>query len=275
MLGSFMEELQITPEQFEVACLEGRNTGSVSEVSEASKGEDGGTFSFHQGLFQQIWAANDIRIFIKMMVQRNLEIQLQALDLIERRQASISQSKDERSPIEAENVPNEGLYNDGEIPDEIKLPEESEVVLSTMKMLEENLNKNSSLTTEQADHILGAKLQDNVKEYDINEKYKRLNLFFENDKIDTQEVKQRQEYLRSQRDKILLIKKQVRARQLNDTVKQTGRPQSASVTAAKILIEEGTKDDLITDANSESSAQLRITLAKRLRAEVIDSTSTT
>ena len=42
MLGSFMEEMQITPEQFEIACLEGRN----------QKGES--SFNFHQGLFQQV-----------------------------------------------------------------------------------------------------------------------------------------------------------------------------------------------------------------------------
>lgn len=33
----------------------------------------------------QIWAANDIRIFVRMMIQRNVELQLQALDVIERR----------------------------------------------------------------------------------------------------------------------------------------------------------------------------------------------
>lgn len=40
MLGSFMEEMQITPEQFEVACLAGKHTASG--------------ISFHQGLFQQV-----------------------------------------------------------------------------------------------------------------------------------------------------------------------------------------------------------------------------
>lgn len=263
MLGSFMEELQITPEQFEVACLEGRNSANVSE--------DVGSFSFHQGLFQQIWAANDIRIFVKMMVQRNLEIQLQALDLIERQQASRSQSKDGNSVVEAEDIPNEGLYNDGQIPEEIQLPEENEVVLSTMQVLEEKLNVDSSLKTDQNEHILEQKLQDELKDA----KFKRLNLFFENDKIDKQEVKQRQEYLRAQRDKILLIKKQVRAKQLNETVNKTGRPQSASVTAAKSLLDNGNQDSLMADPKSESSAQLRITLAKRLRAEIINSTGTT
>lgn len=79
MLGSFMDEMQITPAQFEVACLEGRQTGP-----------SGNAFSFHQGLFQQIWAANDIRIFVRMMTQRNVELQLQALDLIEHRQQNLT-----------------------------------------------------------------------------------------------------------------------------------------------------------------------------------------
>jgi len=43
MLGSFMEEMHITPEQFELACLEGRQQG---------QGEN--PFQFHQVLFQQV-----------------------------------------------------------------------------------------------------------------------------------------------------------------------------------------------------------------------------
>lgn len=120
MLGSFMEEMQITPEQFEVACLAGKQNSSLS---------------FHQGLFQQvcnhlpflnsnelpitlfiyifmesfakIWAANDIRIFIRMMTQKNVELQLQVLDVIERRHMnSTANSKDEESvdAIESTNV---------------------------------------------------------------------------------------------------------------------------------------------------------------------------
>lgn len=40
MLGSFMEEMHITPEQFEVACLAGKHNASG--------------LAFHQGLFQQV-----------------------------------------------------------------------------------------------------------------------------------------------------------------------------------------------------------------------------
>lgn len=82
MLGSFMDEMQISPGQFEVACLEGRQS--------AGPNSQGNAFTFHQGLFQQIWAANDIRIFVRMMTQRNVELQLQALDLIEHRQQNLT-----------------------------------------------------------------------------------------------------------------------------------------------------------------------------------------
>ena len=43
----------------------------------------------------QIWAANDIRIFVRMMTHRNVELQLQALDLIERRHNSLQKDDDE------------------------------------------------------------------------------------------------------------------------------------------------------------------------------------
>jgi hypothetical protein len=56
MLGSFMEEMQITPEQFEVACLEGKN---LNVLPKEEVNSDGTSFSFHKGLFQQIWAANE------------------------------------------------------------------------------------------------------------------------------------------------------------------------------------------------------------------------
>lgn len=49
MLGSFMEEMQITPEQFEVACLAGKHTTTG--------------LSFHQGLFQQVGIGFDFCFF--------------------------------------------------------------------------------------------------------------------------------------------------------------------------------------------------------------------
>lgn len=217
MLGSFMEEMNITPEQFEIACIEGKNLNALPK----DEPSDSHSFSFHKGLFQQIWAANDIRIFVRLMIQRNVEIQLQALDLIERRQMSLQESENGDDPSETEI-------------DQIEKFVEAEINVNDDKREDEEAND--------------------------DDKFKRLNLFFEQEKIKSADVSQRQEYLRTQRDKILLIKKQARARQLNEVTKD--RPTSARA-AQKVINGE----DL---AASESSIQVRKLLARKLREEVVD-----
>lgn len=214
MLGSFMEEMNITPEQFEIACIEGKNLNALS-LDEPS---DNHSFSFHKGLFQQIWAANDIRIFVRFMIQRNVEIQLQALDLIERRQAS--REEDDDNLLETRQIE---------------------------KFVETELDPKS----------------DDVLEEQSDDKFKRLNLFF-GQHPEESDVDQRKEYLRSQRDKILQIKKQTRARRLNAEPDKE-RPTSSRKAAQKVINGEAVSAD-------ESSVQLRRLLAKKLREEVVDKT---
>lgn len=215
-----MEEMQITPEQFEVACLEGRNT----------QNNPGNAFNFHQGLFQQIWAANDKRIFVRMMTQRNLELQLQALDLIERRQNS-KNSESDTEITESIDVKETEL--------EIPIKEEEEATIEQPIPIEENIP---------------------------DDKFKRLNLFFEKETVDSADIKTRQEYLRAQRDKILEIKKKNRTRQLSETVKKGNRPSSGQV-AQRMM---NSKNQSVGVDPPEASLVLRQTLARRLRAEVVD-----
>ncbi|XP_076360383.1 uncharacterized protein LOC143252318 isoform X2 [Tachypleus tridentatus] len=68
MLGSHMEDMKITPEQFEKAC------GSVGNSNVQGQ--------LHQSLFEQVWAADDYEVFKRMMIQKNIELQLQALELL-------------------------------------------------------------------------------------------------------------------------------------------------------------------------------------------------
>jgi hypothetical protein len=159
------------------------------------------------------------------MVQRNVEIQLQALDLIERRQASLQESEN------GENSPSAEL-------------DEKEIE----KFVEAEINKSDERNRDGAD--------------EEGEKTKRLNLFFESNRVKSSDVAQRQEYLRSQRDKILQVKKQARARQIIEAAKE--RPTSARA-AQKIIDGEAVSAD-------ESSIQLRKLLAKKLREEVVDKT---
>lgn len=92
----------------------------------------------------------------------------------------------------------------------------------------------------------------------------------------------RQEYLRQQRDKIIEIKKKTRAKQLQETVNKTltaasstnDRPTSAQV--AQKLLENVSKPIAASLEKTEesdetnSALQLRKTLAKRLKAEVVE-----
>lgn len=88
-------------------------------------------------------------------------------------------------------------------------------------------------------------------------------------KISSADVQSRQEYLRAQRDKILAIKKKARANQLNESVKKSERPTSAQ--AAQQILESGGHSSSVGDGAEKNAAslQLRKTLAKRLRTEVV------
>lgn len=46
----------------------------------------------YQTLFEQMWAANDYEIFKRMMIQKNLELQLQALDVLQKKHGIVPES---------------------------------------------------------------------------------------------------------------------------------------------------------------------------------------
>lgn len=269
MLGSFMQELQISPAKFEMACLEGR----IQQQQQQAEGFQNPR-AFHQRLFQQIWAANDIRIFVRMMIQRNVELQLQALDLIERRQSSeegASASGDDPGNSDGADLTE---FNE-QGGDDALIEANAEELLETLKLSSEGVQdaEENPAADESGDNPLPVdpkKLPplDVEQKNAMADKFERLNLFFEKEKVAEEEVKQRQDYLRAQRDKILQIKKRTRARQLNETVMTTKslRPSSARA-AQKILSGE---DPEQMDGHQSSSLMVRRVLAKRLREEVVD-----
>lgn len=267
MLGSFMEELQISPAKFEMACLEGRNQQQQLQVDGLQNPR-----AFHQRLFQQIWAANDIRIFVRMMTQRNVELQLQALDLIERRQSSRDTSRSEESAsdvaAEGQSITTAELIEFNEQGgDDALIETNAEELFDSLQILDSDELQAAGAAEEGSSEVAGIEgVNTPFADKAISDKFERLNLFFEKEKVDEGEVQQRQDYLRAQRDKILEIKKRTRARQLNETVKTTTRPSSAQA-AQKILA--GQRLESIADA-PESSLMLRRVLAKRLRDEVVD-----
>lgn len=91
--------------------------------------------------------------------------------------------------------------------------------------------------------------------------------------LTAEQVKERQEYLRQQRDKLLEMKKREREKQLHNASKDLHqRPTSARV-AHKAISRGG---DVSTEAKStnvddEKKLAMRKAIAERLKAEVIGS----
>lgn len=83
--------------------------------------------------------------------------------------------------------------------------------------------------------------------------------------VDAIEIKKRQEYLRSQRDKLVALKKEARRKQL-DVTSHTGEKSSVRPKSAKAA------KDVLTGAQPNIEPQelvIRRTLAERLRSEVV------
>ncbi|XP_055948579.1 cilia- and flagella-associated protein 36-like [Argiope bruennichi] len=137
MLGSYMEDLRITPEEFEKSC-------SVASKKALNQ--------FHQSLFQQVWAADDYEIFKRMMTQKNLELQLQALEFLTQKRGS---------------VPN-CMEPDNEIKDEEKAMEE--IIKKAIEEVSENAAEPKSNKITPTDAALQEKMkQEAEKEKELLE----------------------------------------------------------------------------------------------------------
>ncbi|KAI0220419.1 Cilia- and flagella-associated protein 36 [Lamellibrachia satsuma] len=88
-------------------------------------------------------------------------------------------------------------------------------------------------------------------------------------KMDPDEVKQRQEFLRQQRDKLLTMKKQARAKQLQDHA-QPQRPQSAKAARSVMVKELPAPPDGKNEEDAKKLA-MRRAIADKLRREVLNS----
>ncbi|MPC26510.1 Cilia- and flagella-associated protein 36 [Portunus trituberculatus] len=87
LLQSFMDDLQVTPEQLEKAC-------GMAAI----------TTPFQRSLLEQVWAADDYDTFRNMMIQKNIELQLQALEMLQRKYGIMPESykKEEDEEDESE-----------------------------------------------------------------------------------------------------------------------------------------------------------------------------
>ncbi|CAG4986679.1 unnamed protein product [Colias eurytheme] len=271
MLGSFMDDIGISADQFEAACrLSARDLAGLPTY-------------FHKRLFEQIWAANDYEMFVKMMTHKNVELQLQALELIEKRYGAMpslfSTDTDDfdssRSDESAEWPDNDDVMieikklqlDDFEVKDEPTVPPE--------EMIAEKQTLLSKLHSFEKKEEKCVTFADSPKEEKSKIKPSIPLPAPRKTEVSEEELKARQEYLKQQRDKLLALKKQVREKQLDAVETETSfgggeisqkaqRPKSARMAQAALA---GS-----APAPPPDAMQLRRALASKLKTEVVDGT---
>ncbi|XP_042870579.1 cilia- and flagella-associated protein 36-like isoform X2 [Penaeus japonicus] len=248
MLGSYMEDIGITPDQFESAC------GKASIKT-----------TFHQTLFEQVWAADDYEIFKRMMIQKNLELQLQALELLQQRYGIIPEScmpGDAMSPEEQavmEEVIKKSLEEHEAV--QASLDEETrdlEKAIVESKFEKARLEQECSREREMLERALKMSLSDSPEE-EAEEPEQETPA--QSDEIDPESLRRRAEYLKEQRDKLLALKQKEREKQLAAFEESAPQKRPKSSRAARKVL-AGSDIDAHT-------LQVRKALAERLKAEVI------
>ncbi|XP_066153017.1 cilia- and flagella-associated protein 36 [Euwallacea fornicatus] len=254
MLGNFMEDIGISSEQFEKACVEGKRY-----------------VSFNNNIFEQIWAANDQQMFVRMMTQRNVELQLQALDLIEKKYGITPQSfipKKSEDQTERDENPNIQV-----IP--VTVERESKLEKEILEEVAKRFVEDDAEGIEaQMEHLMEEKpiLEKQLKEsleksqrWENSEAKAKPSVPLRKSKeTDPLELKKRQEYLRAQRDKLVALKKEARQKHLNDETENTVKNRPKSAKAAEAVLAGGHSDP------AANQLQIRKTLAERLKAEVVE-----
>ncbi|KPJ18129.1 Coiled-coil domain-containing protein 104 [Papilio machaon] len=270
MLGSFMDDIGISADQFEAACRI-----SAHDLAELPA-------YFHKRLFEQIWAANDYDMFVKMMTHKNVELQLQALELIEQRYGVLPNlfSSDSEDLDASRSEEEDGWQDNDDVMTEIKKlqlndfegADDAVAVPPKDVVVEKKILLSKLQTFEKKEDKIEKKEAKRDKEEPIS-KSKRTEPIIPVKKVEVSEedVQARQEYLKQQRDKLLALKKQVREKQLGaaETPSDLGgegsrcqRPRSARAAQAAL---KGSMSQPPPDA-----MQLRRALASKLKAEVVD-----
>uniref|UniRef100_G3MKD3 Cilia- and flagella-associated protein 36 n=1 Tax=Amblyomma maculatum TaxID=34609 RepID=G3MKD3_AMBMU len=295
MLGSHMEDMGITPEQFEKVC---------------GKPNRGIAAKFHQGLFEQVWAADDYEIFKRMMTQKNIDLQLQALEIMAQRYGLVPdsfQGEPQGATEDAEKTDEKNSKDDEEVlmAHVIKKSLEEETTAKERETMEENLLQEAIQATLLEKQRLEA---EKTKEKELLDKALKLSLAesppppppaqsesgetepkeqpgkeaaseertsaVEDDELawrhraTAEEVNQRREYLRNQRDKLVALKRAEREKQLNNTLERDELQRPRSARAARAAI-GGTVTLETPSTPDQGNLAFRKSLAARLKAEVI------
>jgi len=272
MLGSYMEDISITPQQFQKAC--GGALGNVKK-------------QFNHNVFEQIWAADDFVVFKRMMIQKNIELQLQALELLQQKYGvlpdSLKPTGKVKSSIKREDSSSEE-ENDSEqkVMEEVKRKSLAEHQALKGEMDKEKREMEMAIARSVVDHQR-LEIEKKSQEDLMEQQMKKLSLTTptpdcaapsnksstsddkgNSNQINPDELKKRTEFLKAQRDKLLAMKRAEREKQLEDVENSQNvraRPKSA-IAARSMMNGESSKID-------PQTLKARKALAEKLKAEVI------
>ncbi|XP_031833614.2 cilia- and flagella-associated protein 36 [Nomia melanderi] len=276
LLGCFMEDMSITPEQFEHACTVNKYTRMPIQ--------------FQQNLFEQIWAANEYEIFKRMMTQKNLELQLQALNMIEQKYgltpASLVYEADGSSDdtlVMEEIIQKHALEDDPDedrdLSSETSLIKEHERLAEKYNneraLLEEALKASQEEKSPETDSLSPPAEEEEVEDEQpkIIGKIERTTTPAsispdeskpEERNVSEEDIKKRQAYLKARRDKLVALKKEARSHRLE---MNSTRPSSARTVAEATI--KGEQELNLPEPLEPSILQVRKALAARLQAEVV------
>jgi len=254
MLGSYMEDIGIKPKQFEEACGKGSKR------------------SFQHGLFEQVWAADDFEIFKRMMIQKNIELQLQALELLQQRYGVLPESLQPTIKKSSD--------NENQVLEEIKRISKQDHDSYVASLDKEQAELEKALATSADEHakLLAAKqaqemlLVEHLTNLNISSDPGFLNAEISapvavasSDEIDKDELAKRTAYLKQQRDKLLAMKKAEREKQLADAEASHGSSRPKSARAARSALGSSGRKQI-----DPKTLEIRRALAEKLKQEVID-----
>merc|ERR1712012_519918 len=239
MLGSYMEDIGIKPKQFE-----------------------------------EVWAADDFEIFKRMMIQKNIELQLQALELLQQRYGVLPESLQPQQE-KKENT------EDQEVLEEIKRisKEDHDAYIATLNKEQADLEKALATSADEHKKLLAAKqtqeelLVEHLTHLNINTESKGFLqseistpvAVTSNDVVDEEELARRTKYLKQQRDKLLAMKKAEREKQLAGAEASLGSSRPKSARAARSALRSHGRQTI-----DPKTLEVRRALAEKLKQEVID-----
>jgi len=87
--------------------------------------------------------------------------------------------------------------------------------------------------------------------------------------LSADEIRQRQEFLRQQRDKLLAMKKEAREKQLREAERDRGSHRPVSARAARSALQGSSAQQSLHTAENDKKMAMRKAIAEKLRQEVV------